>query len=134
MLDAFGRPEPPCCQGNIYAVQGKAPWKATTAESAAAMGIDRDHMSYDRLAQSLPPSYTRMVVGQMCMQIASDRYGAPAISYDEHVADPARTSRALAGWLRGSGDDSAAAGLAFVAANEAAHEPVRAASAHHQPP
>ena len=119
MVDAFNRPATSaCCSGNIFAVQGRSPWKATAAECAAAMGIDRDHMSYDRLAQSLPPSYTRMVIGQMCMQIVHDRFSVPAVTYDDHVAAPVATSRLLAGWLVGAGDDRAAAGLGFKAARQ----------------
>ena len=110
-VDRFERPMAPCCAGNIFAVQGTAPWRCTTAECAKAMGLDVDHMSYDRLAQSLPPSYTRLIIGQMCMAIACQRFGVPPISYDEHVANPEATRRALAGWLVGAGDDRASAGL-----------------------
>ena len=70
-------------------------------------------MTYERLGQSLPPSYTRLVWAQMCMRVAYDRFGVPAITFDEHEADPARTERLLAGWLRGAGDDRVSAGLGF---------------------
>ena len=112
-VDCFGRPEPPCCHGNIFAVQGTAPWRCTSAECAAAMDVDRDHMSFDRLAQAIPPAYSRLVWGQMCMQIAHDEFSVPLVSFDDHVADPAATSRVLKQWLRGAGDDSAEAGLAL---------------------
>ena len=36
-------------------------------ECAAAMDIDVGHMDYERLAQSVPPSYGRLVFAQMCM-------------------------------------------------------------------
>jgi len=75
-------------------------------------------MEYDRLAQSIPPAYTRLLTGQACMSVASARFGVPAISYDDHLADPGGTSRLLAGWLRGAGDDSAEAGLRFVSDRE----------------
>ena len=39
-VDVFGRPEPDCCGGNIFAIQGRTPWRCTTAECAAAMDVD----------------------------------------------------------------------------------------------
>ena len=98
-VDVFGRPEPACCDGNIFAVQGKAPWKCSTAECAAAMGMEGDQMAYDRLAQSIPPAYTQLITGQACMRVARARFGVPAITYDEHLADPSGTSRLLAGYV-----------------------------------
>ena len=57
-LDPFGRPElRECCSGNLWAVQGDKPFRCTTAECAAAMGIDPDHMDYEGLAQAVPPAY-----------------------------------------------------------------------------
>ena len=107
-LDAFGRPESrPCCPGNLFAVQGSAPWRCTAArECAAAMGVDVGHMEYERLAQAIPPAYSQLVFSQMCMRIAEARFGAPAITYDEMVARPAqaRRRRLMAHWLRGAGD------------------------------
>jgi hypothetical protein len=115
-VDSFGRPLPACCKGNIFAIQGKVPWKCTVDECSEAMGVDKGHMSYDRLAQAIPPAYTRLIIGQLCMNYVHDRYGVPTISYDEHVASPEATRREVASWLRGSGDDSPDAGLAFRAA------------------
>ena len=113
-VDVFGRPVPDCCSGNIFAIQGRTPWRCTTEECAAAMDVDASHMTYDRLAQSIPPAYTRLVTGQACMSEAHASFGVPMVSYDEHVADPDGTSRLLAGWLRGAGDDQSSAGLGFV--------------------
>ena len=115
-LDEFGRPEEPCCQGNIFAVQGSAPWRCTTAECAEAMGMDRDHMTYERLGQSLPPSYTRLVWAQMCMSYAHDRWGVPFITFDEREANPHQANRALAAWLRGAGDGRVDSGVGFTMA------------------
>ena len=115
-LDEFGRPEGPCCKGNIFAVQGTAPWKCTAAECAEAMGIDRDHMTYERLGQALPPSYTRLVWAQMCMAYAHDRWGVPVISFDEKEADPAWANRTMARWLRGAGDARVDSGVSIEGA------------------
>ena len=116
-VDRFGRPAPACCPGNIFAIQGKAPWRCSSEECSEAMDVDVGHMPYDRLAQAIPPAYARLMTGQMCMQIAHDRFGVPAISYDEHLRTPDASKRALAAWLRGAGDDRAEAGLMFVGAS-----------------
>ena len=34
------------------------------------MGVDAGHMSYERLAQSVPPAYGQLVFAQMCMHRA----------------------------------------------------------------
>ena len=61
-FDEFGRPDrQPCCGGNIFSPLGERPWKCTTEECAAAMGLDAGHMSYERLAQSVPPAYGQLV-------------------------------------------------------------------------
>ena len=114
-LDVFGRPERgPCCAGNIFAVQGTLPWRCTSVECADAMGVDRGAMTYDRLAQSLPPAYIELVFAQMCMRAAHDRFGAPAITFDAMMERPASARRELAAWLRGAGDASPSAGLSLV--------------------
>ena len=115
-VDEFGRPAGPCCPGNIFAVQGVRPWRCTADECSEAMDLDRGQMSYDRLAQAIPPAYSRLVIAQMCMQIAADRYGVPVITYDDMLADPVTCKRRLAPWLVGAGDDRADAGLALVGA------------------
>ena len=116
-LDVFGRPErAACCGGNIFAVQGATPWRCTAAECADAMGVDRGAMTYDRLAQSLPPAYVELIFAQMCMRAAHDSFGAPAITFDEMKARPAAARRELAAWLRGAGHDAPSAGLALVGA------------------
>jgi hypothetical protein len=116
-LDAFGRPErAPCCEGNIFAVQGTSPWRCSADECADAMGVDRGAMGYDRLAQSLPPVYVELIFSQMCMRAAHERFGAPAITFDEMMARPASARRELAAWLRGAGEDAPSAGLALVGA------------------
>ena len=111
-LDEFGRPTArACCAGNIFAVQGDRPWRCTAEECSAAMGVDVGHMAYDRLAQSVPPAYGQLVFSQMCMWRAHRRFGAPVITYDDVLADPAGSRRRLARWLRGAGDERPDAAL-----------------------
>eukprot|EP00966_Prymnesium_polylepis_P156306 3611093-Prymnesium_polylepis.1 len=50
--------------------------------------------------------------------MARDRFGAPAITFDEMVAAPARSRRRLAHWLHGAGGESPSAGLELVRATE----------------
>ena len=38
------------------------------------MGVDEGHMSYERLAQSIPPAYGQLVFTQMCMWRAHRRW------------------------------------------------------------
>jgi hypothetical protein len=76
-------------------------------------------MTYDRLAQSLPPAYIELVFAQMCMRAAHDRFGAPAITFDAMMERPASARRELAAWLRGAGDASPSAGLSLVAGRQA---------------
>ena len=114
-LDEFGRPErAACCAGNIFAVQGTSPWRCSAGQCSEAMGVDRGAMTYDRLAQSLPPAYVELVFAQMCMHAAQDRFGAPAITFDEMIQRPTWARRELAAWLRGAGEASPSAGLALV--------------------
>ena len=112
--DEFGRVRPPCCGGNIFCPLGASPWRCTSAECADAMGIDEGHMSYERLAQSVPPSYASLRFSQMCMAIAHQRYGVPVITYDELRRRPHAARRELAMWLRGAGDASPTAGLGML--------------------
>ena len=129
-LDPFGRPERrPCCGGNTFAVQGTTPWRCTAAQCAEAMGVDEGHMEYERLAQAIPPAYSQLVFSQMCMAIARERFGAPAITYDDMVREPTRTRRLLAHWLRGAGGESPAAGLELVAAGPKAARDATTAAA-----
>ena len=105
--DSFGRPAAEeCCCGNTFALQGTSPWRCTLAECADAMGVDVGHMSYERLAQAVPPAYGQLVFSQMCMAKASREFGVPAISFDEYMADPRKASRAMSQWLRGAGEAS----------------------------
>ena len=60
-------------------------------------------MEYERLAQAIPPAYSQLIFGQMCMRIAEARFGAPAITFDEMMARPAQSRRLMAHWLRGAG-------------------------------
>ena len=117
-VDRWGRPEGPCCPGNIYAVQGTQPYKCTTDECARAMGIELDHMPYDRLAQAIPPAYSQLLYGQLCMRVLERDYGMRAITFDEHLSDVANTSAYLRGWMRGAGDPAKEAGLHFVQAED----------------
>ena len=117
-FDGFGRPEAACCAGNLWAVQGVKPWRCTTEECSRAMDIDVGTMEYDRLAQAIPPAYSRLIIGQMCMRAVHDKHGVPMVSFDEFVANPDGSRRKLEQWLRGAGDDSADAGMGFVQAME----------------
>ena len=113
-FDEFGRPEKTaCCDGNIFAVQGTSPWKCTSDECAEAMGVDVGHMSYERLAQSVPPQYGQLVYSQMCMHQAHDQYGAPIITFDDLRARPSWARRTMAFWLRGAGEADASIGQLF---------------------
>ena len=106
-FDSFGRPSRrPCCAGNLFAVQGEKPWRCTTEECARAMGVDDGHMSYDRLAQSVPPAYGQLVFAQMCMHRANRRFGVPIITFDQSRERPIESRREMARWLRGAGEAS----------------------------
>ena len=114
-FDEFGRPwTRPCCEGNVYAPLGKLPWKCTHTECAHAMGVDEGHMSYDRLAQAVPPAYAQLVYAQMCMRAAHQEYGCPVVTFDDLRARPIWARRTLAPWHRGAGDDAHDAGLALA--------------------
>ena len=93
------------------------------------MGMDPGHMSYERLAQSVPPHYSQLVFSQMCMWQAAEKFGAPAITFDEHRARPSQTMRTLAFWLRGAGASEATSGQFFQPAPEVALDPTGTARA-----
>ena len=106
-LDVFGRPTGCwCCWGNTFALLGSFPWRCTLAECSEAMGVDAGHMSCERLAQSIPPSYGQLVFAQMCMARAHEKFGVPVITFDDWVARPAESARVLSKWLRGAGASS----------------------------
>ena len=86
------------------------------------MDVDPGHMSFERLAQSVPPAYGQLVFSQMCMHYAHVRYGAPAITFDEMRKRPGWARRTLAFWLRGAGAPEASAGQLFMPAPEVARE------------
>ena len=116
-LDPFGRPvRLPCCRGNLYPVQGRAPTRSSTEENARAMGVDEGHMSWAGLSQSIPPDMAELVAGQLAMSVAVERYGAPRITFDDLEARPTWARRLMRRWLRGAGDDASDAGLEIVAA------------------
>ena len=116
-LDPFGRPiRIPCCRGNLYPVQGRAPTRSSVEENARAMGVDEGHMSWSGLAQSIPPDMAELVAGQLAMNVACQRFGAPRISFDDFEAKPTWARRAMRRWLRGAGDDTRDAGLELVGA------------------
>ena len=118
-LDVFGRPETlPEAEGNIFSVVGTSPWRCTAADCAAAMGVDEGHMymSYERLAQAVPPAYAQLVFGQMCMHAAHARFGSPLITFDEMLRRPDSARRELVGWLRGAGEASPTAGIGLLGA------------------
>ena len=124
--DSFGRPVGPCCGGNIFSPLGEHPMRCSVEQCADAMGIDVGHMSYPRLAQSIPPDYNRLRYAQCCAAIAKDRFGVPFISFDEMRQRPAWAKREIARWLRGAGDAEPAAALEWqgrAAAPERAEAP-----------
>ena len=52
------------------------------------MGVDEGHMSWDGLAQSIPPDMAELISGQLAMAVAAERYGAPRITFDDLEARP----------------------------------------------
>ena len=113
-LDPFGRPEMAvCCCGDLWAVQGDKPYRCTAVECAAAMGIDADHMSYEGLAQAIPPAYGRLVFAQACMRDLEREFGIEPITYDAMKASPVESRRQMGHWLRGSGGESPDQGVVF---------------------
>ena len=109
--DEHGRARPPCCSGNMFSPLGKTPWRCTAEQCAEAMGVDRSHMSYERLAQSVPPAYAQLRFSQMCMAAAHAQFGVPVITFDQMLAAPHTARRELAMWVRGAGNPSPQAGL-----------------------
>ena len=94
--DIFGRGLKHCCEGNIYTVVGSRPFRCTHSDCALAMGCDPIAMSYERLAQSIPPVYAQLIFCQMCMAAAHRRFGAPSITFDDMLRNPPQAKRALA--------------------------------------
>ena len=127
-VDRWGRPEPDCCAGNIYAVQGKEPYKCTASECARAMGVDVGHMAYDRLAQALPPAYIQLLYSQMCMRILEQEYGLTPVTFDEYLNDRANAQKQVEMWLRGAGDPSPSAGMVFERAPPGSDAPEESSS------
>ena len=114
-FDEFGRPYLfSCCKGNAFIPIGETPWRCTSAECAIAMGVDTDHMPYDRLAQAVPPAYSQWVFSQMCMRILQCEYNCPVFTFDEMRAQPGRARSVLQNWLRGVGYDKPSAGMTLV--------------------
>ena len=70
------------------------------------MGVDPGTMSYDRLAQAVPPAYGQLIFAQMCMARAHRRYGVPMVSFDDYKARPVESGRVLSQWLRGAGAET----------------------------
>ena len=118
-LDPLGRPvREPCCGGNLFPVQGRAPTRSTVEENSVAMGVDPGHMGWDRLAQAVPPAMAQLLSGMMAMHVAAERFGAPMITYDEMLADPRRSRAVMRRWLRGTGDAAVEAGTQMEAVGD----------------
>ena len=118
-MDPFGRPElQDCCVGTLYPMQGLAPTGFTAAEGAAAMGIEVGHMSFERMAQAVPPDYGEWSFGQACMAACERKFGVPRISFDEMRRDPAVARKRLHFWLRGAGSDAVDIGMQTHARGE----------------
>ena len=113
-LDPFGRPDlHDCCAGNLWAVQGDKPYRCTEAECAAAMGLDKDHMSYAGMTQAIPPAYAQLIFAQACMRDLEREFGVRPILFDEMARDPARCRREMAFLLAGAGEASPHQGVEF---------------------
>ena len=78
-------------------------------------------MDYERLAQSIPPSYGRLVFAQMCMAKAHAVYGVPRFTYDDYVANPGLVSQQMRSWLVGAGAAGADAALGFTSVELGRH-------------
>ena len=88
-IDPFGRPETrDCCRGNLWVVQGDKPLRCTRDECADAMGMDRDHMDYNGMAQAVPPIYGQWVFAIECMREVQGEFGLPVITFDEYERRP----------------------------------------------
>ena len=85
------------------------------------MGVDHGHMDYERLAQSIPPSYGRLVFAQMYMAKAHAVYGVPRFTYDDYVANPGLVSQQMRSWLVGAGAAGADAALGFTSVELGRH-------------
>ena len=107
-----------CCVGTLYPMQGIAPTGFTAAEGAAAMGIEPGHMSFERMAQAVPPVYGEWSFGQACMAACAKNYGVPRISFDEMRRNPAEARRRLHFWLRGAGAEAADTGMQTLTRGE----------------
>ena len=128
-FDEFGRPYlEACCSGNAFVPIGETPWRCTTEECALAMGLDKDHMPYDRLAQAVPPAYSQWVFGQMCMRILESEYNCPVFTFDEMRAQPGRAQGSIRNWLLGIGFDRPSAGMSLVKRWEEGEEPSHSAA------
>ena len=117
--DFFGRNIPPggrrvCCDGNIWATQGTAPSCGTIVEHASSMGVDVGHMSYEELAQAVPPDYAAFIVGQAAQHALTTSFGITTASLDALDAEPRSAQAQMSHWLRGAGGVSQSAGAIFV--------------------
>ena len=93
-IDPFGRPETrDCCSGNLWVVQGDKPLRCTRDECADAMGMDRDHMDYNGMAQAVPPIYGQWVFAIACMREVQGEFGLPVITFDEYERRPDESRR-----------------------------------------
>ena len=111
-LDPFGRPDTRvCCQGNLFPVQGLRPFKCSVCEASWAMGVSDSGVSYEALAQGIPPQYAELAFGQACMHLCATEFGAPAITFDEMRKDPRGSRSRLKLWLRGAGGLEADLGM-----------------------
>ena len=124
LRDEFGRPTSPCCEGNMFAPLGRHPHNCTAGECSDAMGVDRGHMSFERLAQSIPPDYAQLIASQMCMRAAEQRFGVPVITFDTYRQHPTWARMTLARWLRGAGDDRVHAGMSLEVGGAECDAPV----------
>ena len=80
------------------------------------MGIDPDHMDYQGLTTAVPPAYGEYIFGQAAMREVERRFGLRAITFDDYLANPGRSSRQMSHWLRGVGGVSPDQGVEFCSA------------------
>ena len=121
--DPFGRNIDPngtraCCDGNLFATQGKYCHFGTTRDHSESMGLDPGHMSYPELSQAVLPEYAMFALCQAVMHQLRSRYGFGILTFDDMRADPDVARRAMRHWLRGAGGTSPDQGVAFVQRNE----------------
>ena len=122
-LDFAGMPmRVPCCEGNIFAVQGSEGRGCSREQAAEAMGLDSGHMSYKEMCQVVLPDHAEYLFGQVAMHVLRRDYGIAPWTYDEMLAAPTQARREMRHLVRGAGGLSASAGMSLQGAGNVARE------------